>query len=277
MRWGKICIAVLLIERVTACSSLAEPISSANSNTSAVEIEASESLEWQSELKFCIARGGAHLRQSDIDLHAQTLTAYYRDLSNGQTQIWRAIAEGNVVISCPSSRVLADRAIYDLDRGVIVLTGHAMRLEHEHDVITARDSLEYWYNLHLAVARGNAVLLHGRDVIRSELMTGQFINQPGRLPRLGIVNAIRNVSITTQTNAVNANEAVYNVDTGIATLIGAVRLTHGDSVLIGDLAETNVRTGISRLGSTRLSNLKNGFGGHTRKPRVKGILQLQHF
>ena len=39
------------------------------------------------------------------------------------------------------------------------MTGRNLKLTTPQDVLTARDSLEYWAQKHMAVARGNAVVL----------------------------------------------------------------------------------------------------------------------
>ena len=42
-------------------------------------------------------------------------------------------------------------------------------------------------------------------------------------------------------------KGVYFVDTGIATLTGAVKITRGDNQLNGEIAEINMNTGVSRI------------------------------
>ena len=39
------------------------------------------------------------------------------------------------------------------------MTGRDLKLTTPNDVLTARDSLEYWSQKHMAVARGNAVVV----------------------------------------------------------------------------------------------------------------------
>ena len=51
------------------------------------------------------------------------------------------------------------RAVYDIDQAVLVMTGHDLRLTTPNDVLTSRDTMEYWPQKHMAVARGNAVVV----------------------------------------------------------------------------------------------------------------------
>ena len=52
------------------------------------------------------------------------------------------------------------------------MTGRALKLTTPNDVLTARDSLEYWSQKHMAVARGNAVVVtnDGRRVAADTLV-----------------------------------------------------------------------------------------------------------
>ena len=70
-------------------------------------------------------------------------------------------------IFTPTDQVQGDRAVYDIDQAVLVLTGHALKLTTPNDVLTARDDLEYWSQKHMAVARGNAVVVtnDGRRIV----------------------------------------------------------------------------------------------------------------
>ncbi len=236
-----------LLAALAAAPAAAQSVPLAGSSGGPVEIEASQSVEWQSELKIYVARGNARLRQGDLEVSADVLTAHYRETATEQNQIWRATALGNVVIRSTGGRAVADRAVYELDRDVIVLTGGDLRLEGDSFVITARDSLEYWQGDRLAVARGGARVVRGDQRVDADLMTGQF--EPGADGNLELntVSAFGNVLITTPTDVASANQAVYNLRTELATLTGGVRLSRGANHLNGDLAEVNMATGVSRL------------------------------
>ena len=53
--------------------------------------------------------------------------------------------------------MVGDRAVYDIDAAVLTMTGRAMKLTTPTQILTARDTLEYWSQKHMAVARGDAV------------------------------------------------------------------------------------------------------------------------
>ncbi len=242
-----------------------------------IEIEARDGIEWDRRAQRYIARGDARARQGDTTVDADTLTAFYRQSANGkpgatsQTEIYRYQADGNVRIATPTHRAVGDRAIYDVDTGVMVLTGSALRLTTPTEVVTARDALEYWEQRQVAVARGDALVVtqDGRR-LRGDLLTAYFVPQPrdsaseaspapqtsrpgtgsgeaGGQSRLQRIEAFGNVHISTETEIAVGDRGIYNADTGIAVLAGNVRITRGQNQLNGDYAEVNMNTGVSRL------------------------------
>jgi lipopolysaccharide export system protein LptA len=77
----------------------------------------------------------------------------------GNTEIWRVVANGHVHILSGERDAWGDHAEYDKDKAVFVVTGKALKATTLTEIITARDSLEYWQNQDLAVARGNALIV----------------------------------------------------------------------------------------------------------------------
>lgn len=81
------------------------------------------------------------------------------DTSTEGSEIYRLQADGNVHIFTQTDQAQGDKAVYDLDQAVMVMTGRNLKLTTPNDVITARDDLEYWPQKRMAVARGNAVVV----------------------------------------------------------------------------------------------------------------------
>lgn len=223
-------------------------------STQAIEIEASQSLEWLSERRAYVARGDARLRQGDITVSANTLTANYRESADGKTEIWQVIADGNVLIATPTQKVHGDRGVYDVRMDVFTLTGTDLRLETETEIITARDSLEYWKGEQVAVARGNARALRGTDRIDADELKAELSEDVDGNLQIENLAATGNVVITTPTDIARGDHGIYDRQTNTATLSGSVRLTRGPNQLNGDFAEVNLDTGVSRLLSQPGSN-----------------------
>jgi lipopolysaccharide export system protein LptA len=246
-----------------------------------IDITASDGIEWRQEERQVIARGNARAARQNVTVTADRLTAFYRPKAGavqpaqtgitgatdtGGNEVYRVQAEGHVHIFTATDRAQGDRAVYDIDQAVLVMTGSNLKLTTPNDVLTARDSLEYWSQKHMAVARGNAVVVtnDGRRLAADTLVaytsdapappagTARVAVQSGDEPlassgKLQKVEAYGHVSVRTVTDTATGNRAVYVPETGIARLAGQVRITRGQNHLEGSEAEVNMKTGISRL------------------------------
>jgi lipopolysaccharide export system protein LptA len=262
-----------------------------------VDVTATDGIEWRQTEQVVIARGDARAVRGGATVDADRLLARYRPSKNrgaatapagttpeatlgGSSEIWRLEAEGNVRISTATDTARGDRAVYDIDQAVLVLTGRALSLSSAQQVITARDSLEYWSGRRMAVARGDAVVVDRQDDrrIRADTLVAYFLEDaPGtanasasaRPPppvrpaaatpgereapgagRIDRVEAFGNVEIRTATEVVRGDRGVYSPATGMARLLGDVRITRGDNQLNGREAIVNMRTGVARLVSS---------------------------
>jgi lipopolysaccharide export system protein LptA len=277
-----------------------------------IDITARDGIEWQQVQQEVIARGDAKAIRGNVTVTADRLTAWYRkknsteapqatqvsglagDPSTEGNEIYRLRADGHVHIFTATDRAQGDKATYDLDQSVLVMTGHDLKLTTPNDVITARDDLEYWPQKHMAVARGDAVVVttDAKRVAADTLVAYTTDNPPpasatpasaspasaspasatptsaapgktapapstghaqsssdplaasGKLQR---VEAFGNVSIRTPTDTVTGDRGVYVPDTGMARLVGNVRITRGQNELNGAEADVNMKTGIATL------------------------------
>lgn len=211
-------------------------------------IEASRGIEWRRDQQVYIASGNARAVQGDVTVTADRLVAHYRDGKQGKggPDIYKVEAEGSVRITSGTETVVGDKAVYDLDRSLMAMTGNGLKLTTPTQVVTARDSLEYWGDRRVAVARGLAVATEGPQRVQADVMTAHLANTAGDT-RIAKVDAIGNVRVSTQDASAVGAKAVYNLQSGIATLVGGVKVTQGRNQLNGDYAEVNFRTGVSRI------------------------------
>lgn len=211
-----------------------------------IQIEADDGIEWQRAKQLYVARGNARARQGDVTVEGDELIAFYRPNAAGENEIFRIDANGNVQIFSANEIARSDKAIYDIDEGVLVMTGDNIQLDTAEDTITARDSLEYHETRQLAVARGDALAIRGDRRVRADILTAHFGdgNQQAAMER---IDALGNVLVSTPTDIVRADKGDYDPSRGIATVTGNVKITRGDTQLNGERAEVNLETGESRL------------------------------
>jgi lipopolysaccharide export system protein LptA len=264
----------------------------------AVDVTATDGIEWRQGEQVVIARGNARAIQDGVTVDADRLLARYREPAraegqarqpgatpaaarpgdsplSGGSEIWRLEAEGRVRITTATDTARGDRAVYDVDQAVLVLTGRDLGLISGENDITARDSLEYWSQKRMAVARGGAVLVdkaEGRRVT-ADTLVGYFLEGSGpgeggaaqaAAPRvqtpqgrdvpgagkLDRVEAFGHVEIRTALDVVRGDRAVYSALSGMARVLGNVRITRGENQLNGQEAIVNLATGVARLVST---------------------------
>lgn len=247
-----------------------------------VEITATDGIEWRQQEQVVIARGAARASRDGVTVEAERLIARYRPRGGAPAaqparagesplaggEIWRLEAEGNVRITSASERAQGTRAVYDLDQAVLVLSGQGLMLQTPDQRITARDSLEYWAQRRMAVARGAAQVVTVDDRrIAADVLVAHFLETaPAATPAAGAparpgiaglpsgegsrvdrVEAYGGVEIRTAEEVVRGERGVYSPQSGLARLVGGVRITRGQNQLNGQEAIVNLRTGVSRL------------------------------
>jgi lipopolysaccharide export system protein LptA len=167
---------------------------------------------------------------------------------SGNTEIYRVVAEGHVHVISEDKDGWGDRAEYDKDRSVTILTGQHLKGSTLEDIVFARDSLEYWEDQGMAVARGDALIkkVNGSS-LAGDLIGGHFIKDAHGQSVLKTIESQGHVVVTTLTDIVHGDEGVYDIDAKRTVLFGNVRASRGDNTLEGGSAEVNMTTGISQV------------------------------
>jgi lipopolysaccharide export system protein LptA len=238
-----------------------------------IEVFADNGIEWQQDNEALIARGNARAMRSGVEINAEVLRAFYKKKQEGGTDLSRIDAAGKVRITSPSETITGETAVYDLEKAILLVNGKKVVYRSGADVITANRQMEYYEIQQKAVARGNATAVHDGKTVRAETLEAFFRKNATGKTEVHEIRAFKNVAILTDQDTVLANRGIYNVISGIATLIGNVRITRGQTQLAGDRAEINVNTGISKL-LTDPGTLSVP-GGTGRKRRVRGLILPQ--
>ncbi|MBX5472667.1 MAG: hypothetical protein IRZ23_09425 [Acetobacteraceae bacterium] len=267
-----------------------------------ITVTARDGMDWLQNEQEVVARGDARAVRGTVTVTADTLIAHYRkkktpagaaatpvaaEASGGSAQvgapapaaddtgsneIYRLEAIGHVHIFTPSDNAWGDKAVYDMDQAVLVLTGKHLKLTTPQDIITARDDMEYWSQKHLSVARGNAVVVtnDGKRIAADTLVAYDEPTPPSAQPaqspapaakssaqsedeataathRIKRVEGYGNLDIRTATETIYADRGVYLPDRGLARVVGHVRITRGQNQVNGVAADVNLNTGISTL------------------------------
>ncbi len=212
-----------------------------------IEVFAAQGIEGSQNKPQFIARGNARATRGAMSVSADTLTAHYRTTPGGDTEIFRLDADGNVVIASQTETAAGTFATYDMDTAKNVLQGAPARRPTPTDPVTASQSIEYDERAQQAVARGDAVASRADRRIRADLLTARFEEDARGRMALKRADAVGGVVLTTARDVVTGDRGDYNVESGIATLTGSVKITRDKNQLNGGYAQVNLNTGISKL------------------------------
>ncbi|MCM2342963.1 MAG: ostA-like family protein [Alphaproteobacteria bacterium] len=248
---------------ICALPAMAQPVSSQKDKP--LEITAEQTLEWHRNDKKYIARGKAEARQGNVSIAADTLTADYREGKNSNYDIYRMTADGAVTINSQGNQAYGDKAVYELDSGVAIMTGQSLKMVAPDQTLTARDKFEYGVTEGRLSAYGNVVVTRPQDKMQADQASAFFSQDAGsngqrKLERL---EAEGHVIITTATETLQGDRGVYRADSNIAEVTGHVKITRGPNILEGDRAEINLTTNVSRMFGNQTGTSTSG--------RVKGV------
>src|SRR5216683_346639 len=261
-------------------------------DNSPIQIQADSGIEWQQDAHIYIARGNAVVTRGPGEMHADTLIAHYREAKGGgntgaNTEIYRVEAEGRVTLKRDAQTVVGDRAVYDVDQAIAVVTGKGLQLTTPTDIVTARDSLDWYDQRQIAVARGNAVATRNGKTIKGDVLTAYLVKTapgqaklgqatggapgggaapaPAKPPvalaastgkngapaasesKISRVDAQGHVVIHNAADTGRGDFGVYKADTGIATLIGNVVIERGKDVIRGQRGVMDLNNNVSRM------------------------------
>lgn len=236
------------------------------SSSGQLEVTSDNGIEWSKDAKEIIARVNAKSTKGNTTVTSDTQTAYYRDKTpaagapapkaeanksdteSSSSEIWRVVADGTVEIFTPTQHAYGDHADYNIDDAVVVMTGDHLKMTTPKDIVTARDTLEYWENKHQAVARGDAVAITDQGKrIQADTLVADFDKNKQGQDVIKFAHGYDHVVLTTPTDVVTGDRADYVVETGIVTVTGSVKMTRANNQLDGGYAVVNLNTGISRM------------------------------
>lgn len=281
MKRPSLLLTMLLGSLSPALAQTAPAPTTAAASAVPITITASQGVNWSQKAQTITAVGNATAVRGDVTITADQLVAHYTkkpgakgasnqagdELGQGASQLTELDAIGNVHIFTATDNAWGDKAVYDMGQQVLVLTGQNMKLTTPDDVLTARDSIEYYTGDHKAIARGNAhiVAKDGRS-ISADVIVGYFAAPPaGQKPadkapagssmldasgNLQRVEAFGHVVIQTQSETVTGNRGVYLPPSGKARLGGDVHITHGDNKLSGSDALVDMKNNTATIIAT---------------------------
>ena len=252
-----------------------------------LQVQADSGIEWQQDAKAYIARGNAVATRGPTQVHADTLIARYREAkgggnggnAGGNTEIYRVEAVGHVSMTREGQTIIGDRAVYDLDQALMVVTGKTLKLTTATDLVTACDSLEWYDQKQVAVARGNALASRNGKTIKADILTAYMVKtkpadakapaKSAKAPppaagktspisasipgsgaadsKISRVDAQGHVVVTNALDTGRGDYGVYNAESGICTLVDNVVIARGKDVIKGQYGVMDLNKNVTRM------------------------------
>ena len=203
---------------------------------------------WPSNRSCCrlTAEEKALVVRGDTALGADKIIAYYKENAAGKDgEVYLVKAFGNIIITTPKQVVYADTAVYEIEKSVIILKGNPVKLVAGQEQMTAK-VLELWQKEDMAVARQNVTAQKDTRRLEADTVKAYFVKKENTT-QVERFEAEDNVTITNDKETVQGDSGVYLVDKETATLRGNVKISQGKNFILGEVADINMKTGVSRL------------------------------
>ena len=241
----------------------------AHAKAEEIHLTADERVEWHQNEQKMVAVGNAVATKKDMNIKADKMTAFYesskKEGEQARSNIRNVLATGHVVMSASSAKAYGDTMDYDLIKDIMILKGtpSAKIVTQDNKTINAADNITYYPSQNKAVALGNVTAQDGENTVYADKMISYFTkNQQGQseLEKVEIYSDNNEVKIVNKQATVTGERGIYLPQINKVRLYNNVVINQDGNILKGDYAETDLKTGISRV----LSDKKSG-------KRVSGI------
>lgn len=213
-----------------------------------INIYADNKVEVHQNEQKIVAIGNAVANKQDNTIYADEMSAYYTKNSAGKTEFKTLHAKGNVRAISPTSKAYGNTMDYDLEKEEIILIGKPAKIEtNKGEIITAEDKIIYYPNQQKAIATGNVVAKDKENTIYSDKMISYFEKNANGDLEMKHVDIYDNVKIVTPQATATSLKGNYMPNQSLVHLYDDVVINQDGNILKGDYAETNLKTGISRM------------------------------
>lgn len=210
-------------------------------------LEAEEKIEWYQDDNKIIAIGKAVAIKDNTTMKSEIMTGFYdKNETNNQTEITKLIAEKKVVITTPTMTAYGNKFDYDALKDEAILYGNPAIIKTENSTINADDGIRYFPSQNKAVSFGKVKLDDKKNIVYSDKMTAYFLDNNNK-KELDKVDLHQNVKIISDDTTVTSSRGEYFAKEDVAKLYENVVINKNGNIVRGDLGETNMATGISKL------------------------------
>ena len=217
-------------------------------NGEPVEIYSEQGIEWHKNDNKYLAIGNAIAKSGKMSVNSDRIEAFYEESDNSGMDIKLVKAHRNVVVTDENLKIVGGKlAEYNLRKDYFSIFGKNLILTSQENKLESNNKMEYWRTKGVAIASGKAKAQKGNEFkIKAEKLVW-YLNENDKKIDVKKIFGFENVSIYSNNEVAFSDKALYNKESGICKLFGNVKLQRGESFLIGEYAEVDLRSGISKL------------------------------
>ena len=219
-----------------------------DNNNEPIEIFADDGIEWHKNKSKYVALGNAKALSGTLSLESDRIEAYYKEEDSSNMNITEVRAKKNVIVQDKKMKITGgEYAEYKILRDYFLINGKNIILTSEKNTLKSNKKLEYWRSKNIAIATGSAEAKKDNEFVVLADKLVWYLQERNQKTTVKKLLGFNNVSIKTNNEVAFSDKAIYNNETEICKLYGNVKLQRGESFLIGEYAEVDLRSGISKL------------------------------
>ena len=219
-----------------------------DNNNEPIEIFADDGIEWHKNKSKYVALGNAKALSGTLSLESDRIEAYYKEEDSSNMNITEVRAKKNVIVQDKKMKITGgEYAEYKILKDYFLINGKKIILTSEKNTLKSNKKLEYWRSKNIAIATGSAEAKKDNEFVVLADKLVWYLQERNQKTTVKKLLGFNNVSIKTNNEVAFSDKAIYNNETEICKLYGNVKLQRGESFLIGEYAEVDLRSGISKL------------------------------
>ncbi len=213
-------------------------------------INADESVVYDEKSHTCTATGAAQAQKGTFFLNGDILTVFFSDME--AREITAITAEGNVQMKTPTETAYGRHVHYDAVLDRILMTGGNLRIVTPKEILTARDSIEYWHTDNKGIARGQAKVRfpEKEQFIQADRITAYFKSasqKDGKETQIDRLEGEGHVLACGTDGTVTGDRGKYGGDSQVVEMFGDVAITQGDNIIQGGYGRANLKTNLAEI------------------------------
>ncbi len=225
-----------------------QQLSNLSNNENPIEIFAEEGIEWHKNENKYVAVGNAKAISGSLSLKSERIEAFYTENEDSGMNIKEVKAKKNVIVEDRKMKITGGNyAEYKTLEDYFLIVGKNIILTSEANTLRSKEKIEYWRSKNVAIATGKAEAKKDKEFVVLADKLVWYLKENKNKTTVKKILGFKNVSIKTNNEVAFSDKAIYNNETEICKLYGNVKLQRGESFLLGEYAEVDLKKGISKL------------------------------